>query len=217
MVFALAGSCVVVGAQDQGASSAGQSGSSSDQPAASVGQDATAAPAPASRPVPQASAGIVGTDYVVSPVRVQTFPGKSFLCGTEQTTLGGVPETGKRILAALQQAAATQGLQLNGPTIFIYPDLFIDPNTPFALDVGYAVPDNTQAPASLQVKKLEPFRCVTVLYNGPMAQVGQAYASLVSQIEADGYTPTGELRQMFLYWEGPESANNIVQIQMGIQ
>jgi hypothetical protein len=36
-------------------------------------------------------------------------------------------------------------------------------------------------------------------------------------IAAAGLKPSGDMREMYLYWEGPESANNVIQVQMEVK
>ena len=50
-----------------------------------------------------------------------------------------------------------------------------------------------------------------------MDQQGQAYQKLIPALSAAGHKPTGEEREMCLYWEGVESSNNVFLMQIGIK
>jgi hypothetical protein len=49
-----------------------------------------------------------------------------------------------------------------------------------------------------------------------MSRIDRAYEKLGPSVTAAGHTPTGETRELYLYWEKPESPNNVIQLQMGI-
>ena len=63
------------------------------------------------------------------------------------------------------------------------------------------------------VRQLEPIRCASALFSGPIAQIGVAYSQIFPSIIQQGLTPSDEVREMHLYWEGAESRNNVVMIQ----
>ncbi|HEY2585981.1 MAG TPA: GyrI-like domain-containing protein [Tepidisphaeraceae bacterium] len=155
-------------------------------------------------------------DYVISDVRVQTIAGFTFLYDSTRTSFQAMSEPVERTIAAMEKAITEGKIHPSGPLVFVYRDLK-DPNQPFTLDVGFGVPDDTAAFGNYQVRKVEPFKCATVLFSGPLAKVPEAYNKLMGALPALNLKPTTTVREFYLYWETPDSQNNIVQIQVGVQ
>ncbi len=107
------------------------------------------------------------------------------------------------------------------PTMLTYQGTpHFDPQKTFKMEIGIIVGEDTKLPDAaedLKVRKTEPFKCATILYTGTVDQQGQAYQKLIPALKGAGLTPTGEEREMCLYWEGPESANNIFMMMIGIK
>lgn len=155
-------------------------------------------------------------DFVVSDVRVQTIAGFTCLHDTFPTTFATMAGPVGRTIADLQKAIADGRFHPSGPLVFAFRDMK-DLKQSFMLDVGFAVPDGTAAFGPYQVDKVEPFRCATVLFSGPLSKVPEAYNKLLGSLAALNLKPTNTTREFYLYWETPDSPNNIVQIQVGIE
>ena len=86
---------------------------------------------------------------------------------------------------------------------------------PFTLDIGFPVADKVTAPENLKVRKLESPKSATVLYSGKLTDIGEVYRDLYGTLltSAD-MKPTSESREHYLYWEGVDSPNNVVMIQV---
>ena len=77
---------------------------------------------------------------------------------------------------------------------------------------------STAAPPTTRNYRLaERTQCATILYVGPATHIGDAWQALYRSVRDEGLTPTDEERELYLYWEGVESPNNIVQVQLGIK
>jgi effector-binding domain-containing protein len=116
----------------------------------------------------------------------------------------------------LMEKAKAAGL-LGGPPIFVYHGATGDPTAKFTLDTGLTVPADTKALGEFKVKKLPALHAATAYFTGPLASLGAAYAQFFPQLMQAGHIPTGDMREVYLFWEGPESANNVVEIQIGIK
>ena len=68
-----------------------------------------------------------------------------------------------------------------------------------------------------KVRELPKFKCATILYTGPGPRIGEAWVKLYKAIGDKGLTPTDEERELYLYWEGVDSPNNIVQVMVGVK
>jgi effector-binding domain-containing protein len=166
-------------------------------------------------------------EFLVSEMRIQRLPGPTYLHAETETTLAKIGQVAGETIPALRKAIADQNrvvmahgggnVYITGPLIFVYQGATGEMDTPFKLCIGFAVAEGTKPLGVYKVKKLDDFRCATVLFSGPMAKVGEAYGKLFPALTAAGHTPTGETREYYLYWESDKSPNNILLIQAGIK
>lgn len=154
--------------------------------------------------------------FTISPLRVQTLSPMNYCYVPVRTSFQELPQTSLRVVAAVRKAAAGR-LSFTGSCLFVYHDPGEDPAQPFDMEIGYPVAENAAAPAGLSVRNLPAFRCATVTYRGPMRHLDEAYAKLIPEIIAAGYIPSDETRESYTTWAGPDSAGNVVQIEVGIR
>ena len=88
---------------------------------------------------------------------------------------------------------------------------------PFTLQVGMPARPGVKAGGDLKARKLEPLRCASIVFVGTVDDIPKSYEQLFKDVSAAGLTPTGENREVYAYWEGPESVNNVVVIQIGVK
>jgi DNA gyrase inhibitor GyrI len=130
------------------------------------------------------------------------------------TTMG---DTMKRIVPELLDSVKQAGFVPVSPIVVVMHGVGPDPKATFDFEVGFMVPANTKAGGTGEVGKLEALTCASVVYSGKTTEVGKAYESLYGSILASGKQPTQEVRQMILFYEGEESVNNIMLLQVGVQ
>jgi effector-binding domain-containing protein len=154
---------------------------------------------------------------VITKMRIQDFPAVHYFYASTETNLtqisATVQETMPKVLTALKENSVAPV----GPSIFVYHGVTQDPNKPFTLEIGFPVADTAKDAGDMKVRQLEAFHCASVIYSGPISQVTQAYQQVFTEIFAAGLQPTGETREMYLYWDGPESPNNVELILVGVQ
>lgn len=157
-------------------------------------------------------------DYVIGDPHVQTIAPVNFACLTRQTTFANITQTISQALPILTKAAQDGTIKIDGPVIFTYKGVdMADPNKPFTLEIGFKAMEGSKETADLKIKTLPQFKCATILFTGPVKDVGRAYEKLIPAITQAGHKMTGESREFYLYWESAESRNNVVQIQVGIE
>ena len=78
-----------------------------------------------------------------------------------------------------------------------------------------SVLDGTEAQGDFKVRRLEPFKCATVLYGGPISSIPKAYEKVFGGL--GGATPTGETREYYFHFEGVESPNNVQLVAVGLK
>ena len=165
-------------------------------------QAQTTRPAPAMQPA----------DCQVGEMREQTMAGYSFCyLSTEASVKTIGPAVGK-LMPQLDKAMRDGTIKPSGPVVFIYRGTAES----FTLEVGVVVATDTKAAGDFQVRTLPPFHCAAILYSGPVASLSRAYQELMPQV-FQAFQPTSDWREVYLYWEGEQSPNNVVQIQMGIR
>jgi molybdopterin synthase sulfur carrier subunit len=156
------------------------------------------------------------SEFVVSDMRVRTVPGFSYLFDRANTSLPQIADAVRRTLPALQKGMSEGKFRPAGPLVLIYQNM-TDRTKPFTLDIGFIVPTETVGFEQFKVRQEDAFRCATVLFSGPISRIPQAYDKLMSAVSAAELKPTMTFREINLFWEGPESPNNVIQIQAGIR
>lgn len=154
--------------------------------------------------------------------RVRTYPAVTYFSTSGETTLAGLPDHIPQAMPAVEKAVEEARGRIVGPPIFVYHGARQDPQAKFTVEIGFPVAEGATAPASgrFKVKKLPAFRCVSLLYMGPISGLSGAYEKLAAN------TPGGaggaaaaradESRQMMLYWEGEDSPNNVLQVMVAL-
>jgi effector-binding domain-containing protein len=148
---------------------------------------------------------------------VQTIPAKHYVFGGFETEFKGMGEPVVKTLTALGDRAREMKLGLYGPVVhFYYEAPHRAPDKSFKMETGFFVPEGTKAVGDFKVRELPQFKCASILYVGPGPRIGDAWQELYRSLRAKGLTPTDEERELYLYWEGVDSPNNIVQVQVGV-
>ena len=168
------------------------------------------APPPATGPAPAAA-------FSVSAMRIRKLESQHYCYVPVRTSFQDMAEPTTRILADLGGAAKAGSIHPTGPALFIYHDASEDAAKPFDLEVGFSVSPSDTPPARFRLRQLPAFDCATVTYRGPMRSIGKAYEKLIPQIIAAGHVPSAETRESYLAWQGPDSPNNVVEIEVGIE
>jgi effector-binding domain-containing protein len=175
-------------------------------------------PASAADDVEKAAAAKSGP--TIGEMRVQTIPALTYLYVPIETSFENIGEPVVDGYNKVFSAASESKLLIARPTMITYeggPHVNWSLTKTFKAQVGIVVEDGTQAAGEAKVRKTQPFKCATILYTGTVNDQGKAYEKLVPALKAAGLVPTGEEREMCLYWEGVESANNVFFMQVGVR
>ena len=134
-------------------------------------------------------------------------------------TFDGLGDAIARVMPQMEKAIEQGTIKVKGPFVLTYPagSAHRTPERPFTVHVGLLVSDDSTGGGDVKVRACEPFRAATVLYTGPIAGIGQCYQRIFPALDELRLVATGEEREFTLYYESPESPNNVVLVQVGVR
>jgi len=108
-----------------------------------------------------------------------------------------------------------------GPMVFVYRGVDGNPDAEFELEITLPV-DSEQARETyngkFELKRIEPLRHVETLYTGPVSAMSkEGYEPLFTELSRTGIAPNGQCREVYDHWVSPESEENRIRIQVGVQ
>jgi effector-binding domain-containing protein len=168
-------------------------------------------------PSPASAQGKDG-EPVIGELIVQTIPAKQYIHAGFETDFKSMVPPIRKALTEMIKAANENKEGLHGPLMhFYYGAPHTSPAKTFKMETGFFVPDGAKGVGDFKVRELPAYKCATMLYTGPGLRIGEAWQKIYRTLGDKGLTPTGEERELYLYWEGPDSPNNIVQVQIGVR
>ncbi|MFT3784703.1 MAG: GyrI-like domain-containing protein [Tepidisphaeraceae bacterium] len=166
---------------------------------------------PATQPVGQAEPSPLGALHVAQ------YPANRFVYIESQTRLAELGQTIGTLMPQLVDASDRGQIKADGPILFVYVGMQ-DMSAPFTLQVGRIVPAETPAPAGFKVRDLEGGKCATALFTGSYMRMPQAWGEFMQHAMGEaGLQPAGDMREMYLYHESPESENNVTMLMMPVK
>ena len=150
-------------------------------------------------------------------VRVKETAPRSYLCLKKELKIAEMGEFAVEAITQLVEKATELKLGQGGPVMFTYFNFMGDPNQTFTAEVGLPVYKTEIGKVTgPYVRKTEKFKCASAIFQGPLSKIGEAWQSFVGTAMTKG-EPTGESRELYLYFETRDSPNNIVELQMGLK
>ena len=91
-------------------------------------------------------------------------------------------------------------------------------DTDMDIEVCQAVTGPGVAGDGYEFKKLAPAKVASVLHRGPYEDLGAAYARLVDWVEANGYRPAGDWREVFIdgVWNCDSATEWLTEVQLPV-
>jgi effector-binding domain-containing protein len=166
---------------------------------------------------PAAPAGMAGaaSQGRLSPMIVKNVrPVKATLQATTQTTLRQISDAMGKTMTALDAAVRDGHLSQAGAPVVIYRGMSGGVDAPFEMTIANPVADGAKDVGEFKVKPLAEGKAATFYYTGPISGFGMAYGKAFTQLSMAGLRPTGEIRELYLFWEDPASPNNVVEMQI---
>jgi hypothetical protein len=152
---------------------------------------------------------------VVGEIRTQKLKGFTFYYASTRANLENLSAKLKVLIPDLQKSVLDAHAVANGPLVMIYQGVTGDPKADFDLQVGYPIMEKVNGVGDFKVREVGEYSCMSLLFSGPLAQLGSAYGKLMPAVMGGPAKPSGESREMYLYFEGIDSPNNVVHISAG--
>ncbi len=147
-------------------------------------------------------------------VRLKETAPRSYLCLKKELKIAQMGEFAVDAITQLVKKATELKLGQGGPVMFTYFGFQGDPEQTFTAEIGLPVHKTDLGDAAAPyIRKAPKFKCASAIFQGPLTKIGEAWHSFALGAMAKG-EPTGESRELHLYFEAPESPNNIVELQM---
>jgi effector-binding domain-containing protein len=156
-------------------------------------------------------------EYLVGEMHVQDLPAVTYIYGSSQTTFDKMMDLVNKYIPLLTKGIEDGTIRAKGPAMFIYKGVQEDMSKPFTLEIGWCVADDAKDVGELKVRKLPAAKYATMLYTGSTANASKIYEKLMPAIAKAGLTPAGDVREMYIYWERPDSLNNVIQVQVELK
>jgi len=105
----------------------------------------------------------------------------------------------------------------SGPLVFVFDGVTGQPDEPFDLTLAQTVADKDAKLEGYTNQPLPAFHCVSFYFTGRYADLPKAYGRVMREVNEGGYVMTGVNREVCLYHESDDSANNITEIQIEVR
>ncbi|MGL1933407.1 MAG: hypothetical protein OCD01_00230 [Fibrobacterales bacterium] len=133
---------------------------------------------------------------------------------TLKTLIAAIGTLPEQLMQDIQDA----GIAITGPALFEYIGCSEDIDKEFTLNICFPVASGTTYAGNYTLVTTEPFICLETEYKGTLADLGsKGWAPFMQGIMKDGTPLTDISREVYVKWDGPESSDNVVLLQMGIQ
>src|SRR5258706_6749404 len=156
-------------------------------------------------------------EYLVGEMHVQDLPAVTYIYGSSQTTFDKMMDLINKYIPLLTKGIEDGTVREKGPAMFIYKGVQEDMSKPFTLEIGWCVADDAKDVGELKVRKAPAAKYATMLYTGSTANVAKVYEKLMPAVAKAGLTPAGDVREMYIFWERPDSLKKVVQVQVELE
>ena len=149
---------------------------------------------------------------------IKTTDPLTVLSAERRITLGEVATVSAELCPAIEQEAQQHGMAISGPWIFVSHGLPQDAYTAFRIEFCLPVSASGSYQGDFTLKTLAPMLCAAKQHIGPLRTLfSEGYGPLVQAITDAGHDFSGESREVYRRWHGPDAADNQIEIQFGLQ
>ena len=145
-------------------------------------------------------------------------PSKNYFTVVTTTTLNKIQEVAARETDKLIAGINELKLEPVGPMEFIYFDCTEDREKEFTLEIALPVKEtNAQLPKEFSFKKHPDFQCVSYVHKGELTNLYDVYDKLFTDMWNNSLRPTNQVREVYVNYRDVFSADNVTEIQIGLQ
>ncbi len=157
--------------------------------------------------------------WQLSAMTTQTVPAFSALVEEARLTVPKIPAFAEEASISLMRVTEECGIEITAPPVFVYTGAGTGENDLFTMQVVFPVAPGTKFEGNDRVGMLEfeAFRCASFDFRGPMMHLGEAYPVAMNALQSEELVAVEQSREVYKYWVGYDSPENIVEIQLGIR
>lgn len=158
-------------------------------------------------------------ETTVSPARLVTVPSvQHYLYIDSETSYAEMAGVVEPAIEKLTRAMESGEIQPRGSVTFVYVGANSpDPDTKFQLHIGVPVSAGSKAIEGTKIRELPEALAASVVLHGSIQDMAKAFQVLMPAAMGSGMALTEERREIYVHWEGYESANNVVVIQLPVE
>ena len=135
---------------------------------------------------------------------------------SEVTTLDEINRVAEREIGGMYAEAEKLGIKEVAPMQFVYHGMETDPAAKFTLEIAMVVNEEKPYDGKYKFKDLEGFECVSEIHKGSILEMNKTYEMLVPQLVKTGKQMGSQSREVYHKYIDQQSADNITEIQIGI-
>ena len=158
--------------------------------------------------------------WQLSELAVITVPGFSALVEQAELTVPKIPTFAEEATTSLMRITEECGIEITAPPVFVYTGAGTGAEDLFTMQVAFPVAEETKFEGNDRVSLVsyEAFKCARALiYRGAMMRLGEAYPVAMNALKDAEHVPMEQSREVYKYWVGYDSPENVIEIQMGIR
>ena len=133
-------------------------------------------------------------------------------------TIPEISAVSAELCPTMAEDAEQHGLVIKGPWTFVSHNLPRDEHTAFRIEFCLPVSAGGSYRGNYTLKSLEPILCASGQHNGALRSLfSDGYGPLLRAINTAGHALSGESREVYHRWRGPDAADNQIEIQFGLR
>ena len=150
------------------------------------------------------------------PLEVKSLPSIHFFYGEYTLSNEDMHKQGDKIAEKTAYTIATKTpTVLNGPFTYIFENVQSFEPDSLTAQIGWPVEKKINGFGAFLFKETAPFKCITIVYEGPHSELPHVWKKLVTQAIAEGQRVTGEGRTL-IKLSGADGYV-VAELQLGVQ
>ena len=149
-------------------------------------------------------------------MEIKTTPPVKVMFFTTRTSLEELESFVLKVAEELYEEITKQQLIPTGPQYWTYHGMDGKPDTVFTLEICVPVNGAPKTESVFLYKELAAFKCAAVLHHGSWDNLSKVYGTAIPNIFAQQKQLNGFFREMYINIDLENPANNITEVQIGI-